>query len=387
MWQERLILPGYETRERYHPAGSPPYLMCNSKKLKGNQGGGKGSNPNQGNQNQGFGNRGNQNQGNQNYQNRNQGNPGPGGNQGGGRGYQGKNPRGGKYNPPQGDYNASAGSTNQQGIYDYDVDSSDITDIQHSVSCVTASVIPAIFPDEFLHDPSTLPSDHLNVTVFVQDKDKERQSSVRRTVGKAVLDTANYSEDFVSFTMIDKLSARHNCYAAPTAITVCSGLDGQCDINNELIDLSLIFHSYDGECHTILLTLRVNRNTDIDLLLSRKTVNKYDFMSLTPFAFGISPELSAENKRKRDARWLEFEEREAIAKLDPLHWHKYTRRMISEGFVTEEPEVESITLTYDMLKGITKAKISDRREPYGLCPRPTPKKATSVSLTVQLMCE
>ena len=44
-------------------------------------------------------------------------------------------------------------------------------------------------------------------------------------------------------------------------------------------------------------------------------MNKYDFMSLTPFDFGISPELSAENKRKRDARWLEFEEREAIAKL------------------------------------------------------------------------
>ena len=115
-------------------------------------------------------------------------------------------------------------------------------------------------------------------------------------------------------------------------MTVCSGLDGHCYINDEIIDLTLQLHSCDGECHTISLTLRVNRNTDIELLLSRKTVNKYDFMSLTPFAFGISPELSAENKRKRDTRWLEFEEREAIAKLDPLHWHKYTRRMISEGF-------------------------------------------------------
>ena len=56
-----------------------------------------------------------------------------------------------------------------------------------------------------------------------------------------------------------------------------------------------------------------------ELLLSRNTVNKYDFMSLTPFAFGISPELSAENKRKRDIRWREFEGREAITKLDPLH--------------------------------------------------------------------
>ena len=127
-------------------------------------------------------------------------------------------------------------------------------------------IIPAILPDEFLHDPSTLPPDHLNVTVLVQDKDKERQSSARRTVGKAVLDTANYSEDFVSFTMIDKLNATHNCCTAPTAITVCSGLDGQCYINNEMIDLSLKFYSYDGECHTIPLTMRVNKNTDIDLL-------------------------------------------------------------------------------------------------------------------------
>ena len=90
----------------------------------------------------------------------------------------------------------------------------------------------------------------------------------------------------------------HLCYEAPKAITVCSGLDGHCYINNEIINLTLQFHSYDGECHKIPLTLRVNRNTDIELLLSRNTVNKYDFMSLTPFAFGISPELSAENKGK-----------------------------------------------------------------------------------------
>ena len=98
-------------------------------------------------------------------------------------------------------------------------------------------------------------------------------------------------------------------------------------------------------------------------------------MSLTPFAFGISPELSAENKKKRDTRWREFEEREAIAKLDPLHWHKYTRRMISEGFQPEESELESITPTYDMLKGIKKTKLALKRESYGLCPNPKPKKA------------
>ena len=84
-------------------------------------------------------------------------------------------------------------------------------------------IVPAFIPDEYLHDPSTLPSHHLNVTVSVQDKDKEGHSSVRRILGKA-----NYSEDFIPFNMIEKLDAMHVCYEAPKAMTVCSGLDGQC---------------------------------------------------------------------------------------------------------------------------------------------------------------
>ena len=175
--------------------------------------------------------------------------------------------------------------------------------------------------------------------------------------------------------MIQKLNAMHLCYEAPKAITVCSGLDGHYYLNNEVIDLNLKSHSYDGECHSIPVTMRVDRKTDIDLLLSRKTVNKYDFMSLTPFAFGVSPELSAENKRKSDARRREIKEWEAINKLDPLHMHKYTRRMISEGYEPEKPEVESITSTYDLLKGITQTKLARKREPYGLCAKPTPMKA------------
>ena len=114
----------------------------------------------------------------------------------------------------------------------------------------------------------------------MHDNDKERQSSVRRIVGKAMLDTANYSDDFISFAIIEKLNAMHVCHEAPQAITVCSGFNGNCYMNNETNDLNLQFFSYDGECHAIPFTLRVNRNKDIELLLSRNTVNKYDFMSL-----------------------------------------------------------------------------------------------------------
>ena len=86
MWQERLILPGYENRQTYHPAGFPPFLMNNNKKAKNNHGSG-----NQGNQNQG-------NQGNFNRGNQNQGNQGNHGNQGNqnqdNQGYQGNFNRG-----------------------------------------------------------------------------------------------------------------------------------------------------------------------------------------------------------------------------------------------------------------------------------------------------
>ena len=126
-----------------------------------------------------------------------------------------------------------------QGTNDYDVDTSNVSDHPHFVSLITNDdvIVPALVLDEYLHDPSTLPSNHLNVTVSVQDKDKECHSSVRRIVSKAVLDTANYSEDFISFNMNEKLNAMHVCYEASKAISVCSGLDGHCYLN-------LKFHSY-----------------------------------------------------------------------------------------------------------------------------------------------
>ena len=182
-----------------------------------------------------------------------------------------------------------------------------------------------------MHDPSVLPSHHLNVTVIVQDIGKTGPAVELRAVKKAVLDTANYSEDFISFTMLEKLNATHLCYPALQAITVCSGLDGQCYLNNEICDLKILFNPYDGECQSISLPMRVNRKTEIEILFSRKTVNKYDYWSLTPFAFGISPELSAENKKKSDARKRDFEKKEALLKLDPMYQHKYTRRMIALG--------------------------------------------------------
>ena len=128
-----------------------------------------------------------------------------------------------------------------QGTNDYDVDTSDMSILPYSVSVIShPDTISMFIHNEYMHDPSTLPSNHLNVTVSVQDKDKERQPSVRRIVGKAVLDTANYSEDFISFTMIQKLNAMHVCYEAPQALTVCSGLDGVVRIGSRSIEMEVL---------------------------------------------------------------------------------------------------------------------------------------------------
>ena len=72
-----------------------------------------------------------------------------------------------------------------------------------------------IVREEFLHDPSILPSHHLNVTVIVQDKGRTDPASELRAVGKA----ANYPEDFIALTMLEKLNATHLCYPALQAIT------------------------------------------------------------------------------------------------------------------------------------------------------------------------
>ena len=76
----------------------------------------------------------------------------------------------------------------------------------------------------------------------MQDKDRTGPASELRAAGKTVMDTANYSDNFISFDMIEKPNTTHLCYPALKAITVCSSLDGQCYLNNEIRDLKILFH-------------------------------------------------------------------------------------------------------------------------------------------------
>ena len=283
-YEEQLVLPGYEDRKRHLPKGSKPYLMTSTNKRSKpniNNQFSEGTAPNNNNNDNNHNNNNNNNMGgprrfqnpnqyNNNNQNRRfQGQQYPPNNYG--QQFQGNQ----RYNANQGQFDPNQGGN--------------FCDNDHGLLAPDNLYISSVsIPHEFLHDPSTSPSQHLNMTVFVQDKDKSTPNHKCRAVAKGVLDTANYAADFISFSMIRKLDAVNACYDAPKAITVCSGLDGHCYLNDKVIDVGIQFHSYDNICNTIYLTLRVNSRSSIEILLGRNTINNHNFMSLTPFAFGIT---------------------------------------------------------------------------------------------------
>ena len=125
-WNGSLKLPGYEKRERYHPKGSQPFLMCSTdtvnKKAKNKFGQGKGSSQSS----------------SSSSAETNQ--PGQGHTKPAGRGYQGKNPRqnsgrggGSRYNPPQG-HSAPDAATQGKQFKSLDVDTSCDTDFDVDTS-------------------------------------------------------------------------------------------------------------------------------------------------------------------------------------------------------------------------------------------------------------
>ena len=64
------------------------------------------------------------------------------------------------------------------------------TDIHNLMDVHVEEQPHVIVREEFLHNPSILPSHHLNVTVIVQDKGRTGSANELHAVGKAVLDTA-----------------------------------------------------------------------------------------------------------------------------------------------------------------------------------------------------
>jgi hypothetical protein len=73
----------------------------------------------------------------------------------------------------------------------------------------------------------------------------------------------------------------HKCYASPSALNVCSGLDGTCYKSDILIDLGIIFSDDSNIKHTTFITFSGNTST-IDLIIGRRSLNQHNLFVLTP---------------------------------------------------------------------------------------------------------
>ena len=94
--------------------------------------------------------------------------------------------------------------------------------------------------------------------------------------GAALLDTGNLAGDFISRDCLFRIGGLTHCYPSPASMTVCSGLNGTCYVSATVMDIGVIFLSYDNIVHTVYLTVLVNPEAIIDLLLGRATLSQYN---------------------------------------------------------------------------------------------------------------
>ena len=162
-----------------------------------------------------------------------------------------------------------------------------------------APIISGTRPDLILAsvtNPQDL-TEYLELTVFQDNKIKQGNAptvesqhelaSRKGIASHALLDTGSMAGDFVSRALVIRLNALTNCYASPTSLNVCSGLDGACYKSDTLIDLGLSFFDDSNIKHTIFITFSVNPYAKLDLIIGRRSLNQHNLFVLTPKRMGF----------------------------------------------------------------------------------------------------
>ena len=83
------------------------------------------------------------------------------------------------------------------------------------------------------------------------------------------------------------MSALPYIYTSPVPMYVCSGLDRTCYLSVNVVDIGIIFQSHDDIIHTVYVTVNVNPDQEIDLIVGRTTLAINNFNILTPSALGF----------------------------------------------------------------------------------------------------
>jgi hypothetical protein len=137
--------------------------------------------------------------------------------------------------------------------------------------------------------------EYLPITIFLNPQHPKALTSRnnapisrdRTLASSALLDTGSLAADFVSQTVVDRLSGNEYSYASPHPMTVCSGLDSTCYQSARVIDIGISFLACDNIKKTIFLTPRINAATTVDLIIGRESLHLHNFFDLTPEHLGI----------------------------------------------------------------------------------------------------
>ena len=362
--QKDLVLPGYEFQSLLKPLGTAPGQLNSSKSNKRsnddsvnnndvsfdedninynkNKQAKHSSNDNRGsntkypsNNNKGGGGRGGGNNNSNRYNNQGRGN-----NQGGS-------------NKSQSSASSASDVTTSESLTDTVVlasvsiqpDLPEILDDETLVSNITqCTILPAVQIDlpveTILSSDLTVshhkPSDFLSVTIFIPQSEEDMESAKTEDnmpgiPAQALLDTGSLAGDFISQDLVLKLNALHLCYTSPVPLMVCSGLDGICYSNKTVLNIGINFKSFNNVDHIIFLTVRVNPRSKINLILGRSTINKYTLFKLTPFAFGISPDIGEVVTENIDSNIVDI-----VDNVQPFVQERFLTTILKHQFINDD---------------------------------------------------
>ena len=118
----------------------------------------------------------------------------------------------------------------------------------------------------------------------MEEKEEATRLIPPEVEANALLDTGSLAGDFISDQMVKKLGASNFVTLAEHKLRVCSGLNNNCLINNEIIQMD--FSYFVGNIkNTILIPMRVLANSDIDVIIGRDTIKQYNLAKIFPQFF------------------------------------------------------------------------------------------------------
>ena len=120
-------------------------------------------------------------------------------------------------------------------------------------------------------------------TTMAKDPTEAPPNSV---LAQVLLDSGSLAGDFISRDMLLRLQGEVFVYKTAQPLKVCSGMNGQCVIHTEMLDIGMVVKSRNGVNKLVRLSVRINTSSSCDLIIGRASLRKHDLYRFIPGVFG-----------------------------------------------------------------------------------------------------